>query len=271
MTALVLDTKSLANGPAVATQDDQLSTLKDSLARSYTKQSESYDARRSMSVNARFFFEVTYQTIDDLIGPTSEATVHVDVPVGTARFFCYLRDRGRSHRMFGFDLSPGMLSAGREKANKRAERLSLALGDAFHLPLADESVDILTSMRFFHLLPKRYWPDLLTEMYRVLRPGGFLVAEMRNPLRGGPVALVVECRDQWFRAGQPHAYVWPNQLRSLFGSWERVEGRGAGVDGLAWLSTVLPKTARRLHRIARYAPFRYLTRDLVIKAYKPIR
>ena len=269
----VLTTQMESDVPALrtSTTSDALVTLKESLTRSYSKQSTSYDARRSMSVSARFFFDVAYTTIDEMIGHTNERTVHVDVPVGTARFFCYLRDQGRSHRMFGFDLSPGMLRASREKMLGRSEQLSLTQGDAFHLPLADDSIDILTSMRFFHLLPRRYWPSLLDEMYRVLRPGGFLISEMRNPFRGGAVARIVECRDQWFLGAQPHAYVWPHEVAKLFYRWERIETRGAGLDGLAQLSTILPKTARRLHSLARYAPFRYLTRELVIKAYKPDR
>jgi SAM-dependent methyltransferase len=221
-----------------------------------------------MSVSARFFFDVAYRMIDEMIGTTCERTIHVDIPVGTARFFSYLRDQGRLHRMFGFDLSPGMLRASREKMNERSEQLALTRSDAFHLPLADNSVDILTSMRFFHLMPRRYWAALLGEMHRVLRPGGFLIAEMRNPFRGGVVARAVECRDQWFRGAQPHAYVWPHRLSTLFADWDRIETRGAGLDGLAQVSTLLPGTARRLHGLARYTPFRYLTRELVVKAFK---
>ena len=254
-----------------STEDKTLATLKETLTRSYSKQSTSYDARRSMSVSARFFFDVAYRTIDEMIGTTTENTVHVDMPVGTARFCCYLRDQGRSHRMFGFDLSPGMLRASRKKIDKRSEQLALTQSDAFHLPLADDSVDILTSMRFFHLMPRRYWPALFSEMRRVLRPGGFLIAEMRNPFRGGAVACAVECRDQWLRGAQPHAYVWPHEIAKLLSDWEHIETRGAGLDGLAQISTIFPKAALRLHRVARYAPFRYLTRELVVKAHKPAR
>lgn len=268
MTVLTTNNDAQLDRSLAPPEDRSLTALKESLTRSYSKQSNSYDARRSMSVSARFFFDVAYQLIDEMIGATDEHTIHVDIPVGTARFFCYLRDQGRSHRMFGFDLSPGMLRASREKMNERSEQLALARSDAFHLPLSDNSIDILTSMRFFHLMPRRYWPALLSEMHRVLRPGGFLIAEMRNPFRGGVVARAVECRDQWFRGAQPHAYVWPHQLSTLFADWGHIETRGAGLDGLAQLSTLLPRTARRLHGLARYSPFRYLTRELVVKAYK---
>lgn len=271
MTVLTTPPASGLHGSRTSTEDETLVALKESLTRSYSKQSILYDARRSMSVTARFFFDVAYRTIDEMIGTTNQRTVHVDMPVGTARFFCYLRDQGRSHRMFGFDLSPGMLRASREKVNERSEQLALTQSDAFHLPLAENSVDILTNMRFFHLMPRRYWPSLLGEMRRVLRPGGFLITEMRNPLRGGAVARAVECRDQWFRGARPHAYVWPHQVARLFSNWERTETRGVGVDGLAQLSTILPRAARRLHGLARYAPFRYITRELVVKAYKPAR
>ncbi len=271
MTVLTTQPQSGMHESRTSPEDETLVALKEALTRSYSKQSILYDARRSMSVTARFFFDVAYRTIDEMIGTTNQRTVHVDMPVGTARFFCYLRDQGRSHRMFGFDLSPGMLRTSRKKLSGRSEQLALTQSDAFHLPLADNSVDILTSMRFFHLMPRRYWPSLLGEMRRVLCPGGFLIAEMRNPLRGGVVARAVECRDQWFHGARPHAYVWPHQVARFFSNWERIETRGAGVDGLAQLSTILPRTALRLHSLARYTPFCYLTRELVVKAHKPAR
>ena len=251
--------------------DHRLQQLTDSLRYSYTRQSSNYDAQRTISVSGRFFFEVAYQTIDEMIGPTSEDTVHVDMPCGTGRFLFYLRDRGRTHKMFGVDLSPGMLRTCQHKARERSKTVSLVMGDAFRLPLANDSVDILTSMRFFHLFPRRYWPTILAEMHRVIRPGGFLIAEMRNLFRGVAGALYVEYRDRWFHGGRRRSYVWPHQVRSLFRRWSCVESRGVGLDGLARLSTVAPGPARRLHGLTRYPLCRHLAKELVVKAYKPLR
>jgi ubiquinone/menaquinone biosynthesis C-methylase UbiE len=250
--------------------DEQLQHLNSSLCASYTKQSSTYDVQRTRSVNGRFFFEVAYQVIDEMIGPTNERTVHLDMPVGTGRFLCYLRDRGRIHRMIGIDLSPGMLRTCRAKMIRRADVVALAQGDAFHLPIADDSVDVLTSMRFFHLFPHRYWPGVIAEMHRVIRPGGFVIAELRNILRGVGAACLVEYRDRWLCGGRRRSYAWPHQVRSLFDGWTHLTVRGAGLDGLGRLSTVAPRWANRLHGLTRHTPWRYVAKELVIKAHKPV-
>lgn len=249
--------------------DGDLQQLNAALGDSYTKQSATYDARRTVNVNGRFFFEAAYQAIDEMIGPTDEGTLHVDMPVGTGRFLHYLRDRGRTHRMMGIDLSPGMLETCRQKTRQRGEVIQLARADAFRLPLTDNSVDVLTSMRFFHLFPRRYWPALLEEMHRVIRPGGFVIAELRNQLRGVAGAWIVEHRDRWFRGGRRRSYTWPHQVARLFRVWGRIETRGAGLDGLGRLSTVAPRSAHRLHGLTRSSPWRYLAKELLIKAHKP--
>ncbi len=261
---LTYDSKSLS--PPIG---GDLQRLNAALSDSYSKQARSYDACRTMSVNGRFFFEVAHQAIEETIGPTDQDTVHVDMPVGTGRFLHYLRDRGRTHQMLGIDLAPGMLQACRSGIRHREGTISLTMGDAFGLPLADDSVDIFTSIRFFHLFPRRHWPALLAEMQRVIRPGGFVIAELRNQLRGVVGALIVERRDRWFYGGRRRCYIWPHQVSSLFSAWERIQTRGVGLDGLGRLSTVAPQSARRLHGLTRYSPWRYLAKELLVKAYKP--
>jgi ubiquinone/menaquinone biosynthesis C-methylase UbiE len=78
----------------------------------------------------------------------------------------------------GIDLSDGML----EKA--RARGLDVTLGSATELPFADASFDVACS---FKVLPHvRDIERALSEMTRVVRPGGTVVIELYNPfsLRG---------------------------------------------------------------------------------------
>jgi len=123
----------------------------------------SYDLERSPNARVLAFFEYSYQTIDSLIGSTSEKTIHVDKPVGTARLVQFLRRHGRNHRILGIDIAPGMITVSRH-VSRGDPVTKLCFGDAFHLPLPDNSVDLLTSLRFFHLFPKIFWSDLLFEM-----------------------------------------------------------------------------------------------------------
>ena len=75
----------------------------------------------------------------------------------------------KRYRMIGLDLSRAALrSAGERYA-------AVAQCDATRMPLADQSVDgIVSSCLFEHLLPDQK-SRLLSEAYRVLRPGGKVV------------------------------------------------------------------------------------------------
>jgi SAM-dependent methyltransferase len=73
----------------------------------------------------------------------------------------------------GVDLSPGML----EKARGRG--LSVQEGSATALPCADASFDVVVSFKVL-----AHVPDILlalSEMTRVCRPGGHVLAELYNP------------------------------------------------------------------------------------------
>jgi ubiquinone/menaquinone biosynthesis C-methylase UbiE len=74
----------------------------------------------------------------------------------------------------GIDLSPKML----EQA--RARGLEVGLADATALPFADQSFDVACSFKV--LAHIREVDAALAEMARVVRPGGFVIAEFYNPL-----------------------------------------------------------------------------------------
>jgi ubiquinone/menaquinone biosynthesis C-methylase UbiE len=78
----------------------------------------------------------------------------------------------------GVDLSPGML----EKA--RARGLDVVEGSATALPFPDSSFDVTCSFKVLAHVPQI--ADALSEMARVTRPGGHVIAEFYNPfsLRG---------------------------------------------------------------------------------------
>ncbi len=72
----------------------------------------------------------------------------------------------------GIDLSPGML------AKAKARGLDVALASATELPIADASVDVAYSFKVL-----AHVPDIakaMAEMARVVRPGGWVLAEFYN-------------------------------------------------------------------------------------------
>ena len=91
----------------------------------------------------------------------------------------------------GVDLSPGML----ERA--RARGLDVSEASATELPFPDGSFDVVCSFKV--LAHVREIHAALAEMTRVARPGGYVIAELYNPvsLRGlvkrlGPAGAVAE-------------------------------------------------------------------------------
>jgi len=89
----------------------------------------------------------------------------------TAEIALLLAEMG--HDVTGYDIAPRMLSKAREKAHAAGVPARFARGDAYDLPLADGSVDVVVSRMVFWTLhdPAR----ALREWRRVLAPGGRVV------------------------------------------------------------------------------------------------
>jgi ubiquinone/menaquinone biosynthesis C-methylase UbiE len=257
--------RSKHQGPSLA---EDVRRLNGVLRDNYSRTATQYDAERSINAKSRRFFDRAYDTVDRLLGPLRDEAIHVDMPVGTGRLLLHLRGRGRRHCMIGIDIAPGMLAVCRANAAARGAPIALSFGDAFRLPLADDSVDALTSLRFFHLFPPRLWPALLAEMHRVLRPGGILIAEFRNQFRALAGGLLKEYRDRWLRHDQPHAFIRPGGIRPLFADWGGFELCGIGLDGATTLARLSLGWASRLECRAMRKPLCFFTKELLVKAWK---
>jgi ubiquinone/menaquinone biosynthesis C-methylase UbiE len=76
----------------------------------------------------------------------------------------------------GIDLTEAMLAKAKNKAAQSGTtHYRLRPGDAYALDFADNSFDVLINNYMFDLLPEGDFPQVLSEFWRVLRPGGRLV------------------------------------------------------------------------------------------------
>ena len=80
---------------------------------------------------------------------------------------------GGQGKVIGVDMTPDMIS----KARKNAEKVNLSnvefrLGEIEHLPVANESVDVIISNCVINLSPEKQ--KVLNEAYRILKHGGRL-------------------------------------------------------------------------------------------------
>ena len=81
---------------------------------------------------------------------------------------------GASH-VDAFDLDPRMVRAAERRHRHRADRVKVWQGDATHVNQADAHYDAVFDFGIIHHVPS--WRDAISEVWRVLKPGGRFYAE----------------------------------------------------------------------------------------------
>lgn len=117
----------------------------------------------------RYAWRIEVQALLAALGPLPGRTV-ADIGCGTGRFLQILARHGAT--VIGIDSDPRMLAIA-------ATRGPAVRGDAHQLPLAGNSVDAAVTIASLEFTADP--AAALTEMTRIVRPGGRLVAAVLNP------------------------------------------------------------------------------------------
>lgn len=126
------------------------------------------------------------QPLLDRISPLSDPLV-LDVATGAGRVPLVMARNARFQgQVIGLDASRRMLAKAREKivAGHFESFVSLLHHDASELPFEADSFDVVTCLEALEFLPRP--AEALTEMIRVLRPGGLLLTTIRIDTRWMP-------------------------------------------------------------------------------------
>jgi SAM-dependent methyltransferase len=104
-----------------------------------------------------------------LIDRSAEQGTLLDLSCGKGGGLAFFKDYYQFQKLIGVDLSPTHI----EICRRNVEGVEFLVASATEIPLADESVDIITTVEAtaYYMPFDRY----LSEVYRVLAPGGFLV------------------------------------------------------------------------------------------------
>ncbi|WP_342764362.1 methyltransferase domain-containing protein [Thermococcus sp. M36] len=97
-------------------------------------------------------------------------------------------------RVYGIDISSGMLEVSRERLKKAGllERAELYCGDASRLPYENEKFDAVFMSFTLELFDTPQIPEILAEIKRVLKPGGRLGVVSMSKEDGGLLVRTYE-------------------------------------------------------------------------------
>jgi len=152
-------------------------------------------------------------------------------------FDCFLAARavGVTGRVIGVDMTPEMLAKARGNATRAGyTNVEFRLGEIEHLPVADNSVDVIISNCVINLSPEKQ--KVFDDAFRVLKPGGRLAIsdvvataelpeEVKNDLalHAGCVAgasLISDVEDMLGKAGFGSIRIDPrNESREFIREW----------------------------------------------------
>jgi SAM-dependent methyltransferase len=141
-------------------------------------------------------------------------------------FDCFLASKevGKSGKVIGVDMTPEMVKKARENAEKAGVgNIEFRLGEIEHLPVADNSADIIMSNCVINLSPDKL--DVYRDAFRVLKPGGRLaisdivaIAPLPDEIRKnlalltaciGGAATIEDTEDMLKEAGFQHIRIKP--------------------------------------------------------------
>ncbi len=127
----------------------------------------------------------------NFIAPVSQPAAVLDVGAGSGRWAMEVAAKFPFARVIGMDLVPSAFDDGQALGHgldTRPVNYSFAAGNVLEgLPFPDASFDFVHQRLLITAIPKNRWPDIISELTRVTRPGGWVeLAECGVPESGRP-------------------------------------------------------------------------------------
>jgi len=134
----------------------------------YSGGSIAFFSKQTTSVDGQNTYEILAGEIANLVPPANRI---LDIGCGTGALFGPLSAKSSEIQYFGIDLSPEEIYLARRRIY--SPKATFLCADALNLPFKDNHFDVVTAHMTMHLFDQ---PEtLISELMRVLRPGGKLV------------------------------------------------------------------------------------------------
>ena len=134
---------------------------------------EHVDLTRYLNPPADTAFPLEYAF--SLLGDVNKKTV-LDLGCGSGETLIPLLNRGAN--VMGIDISPDLIAIAERRLRQVGLTANVSVGSAYETKLPDACVDVIFCMALIHHLDI---PKVREEMWRILRPGGFII--LREPVR----------------------------------------------------------------------------------------
>lgn len=148
------------------------------------------DAIGLPGVDVDFFTRVKADYLLDLVaknlGDPKKQSV-LDIGCGVGNYHGLLKDSFET--LSGVDVSASCI----ETAQKTHPEVAYQVYDGARLPYDDASVDAVFTICVMHHVPSANWPAFVSEMLRVLRPGGVAAVFEHNPANPMTMRIVNRC------------------------------------------------------------------------------
>jgi ubiquinone/menaquinone biosynthesis C-methylase UbiE len=214
-----------------------------------------YDKRRYGGPASDYKQKVSMNAMTKLIGPLEGKRI-LDVGCGTGRGISRFSES--ASYAVGSDYSLDMLSYAQQKVSGKSN-CSFVRSVAQQLPFSTASFDVVTALNFLHLFDVETQRAMISEMKRVVKPGGVIVLEFDNALHG----LIVGPYKRWFR-DERGSFPW--EVRQAIGGHCRFIKQYGAMFPIVWrVMYRFPRIFVPFEKIAYFPPFNHLTHRVYCK------
>jgi SAM-dependent methyltransferase len=236
----------------------------------YTNESNIYHNTRYGGLYGKLFEKLHHEWLTEILEHISNKQSVLEVACGTGHTSALISNLGIN--FIACDLTPAMI----EKAKKRVESLPIKPkfmeADATNLPFDSNSFDVVISTRFLHLFNYDKQEEVLSEMIRVLKPGGSLIVDFDNWINRWLMALpyLIYNLIRYKRIAPFSIY---NKIGETTNMIERLgvkvnSSTGIGGTHLVGVAAFSFAIALKIGRIQRIKHCRFLSEQFVVHGYK---